>query len=428
MILVIPFICMIALLALGLPIAFSIGIAGMVGILLTGDVNMLIGVLGLSSYNSVASFIFTTVPMFILMAFLASSAGLAKNLFNAADKWFSHIPGGLAIGTIFACGVFGAMSGVSTAAASVMAKIAIPNMRRLGYSDVLSAGTVGVGATLDILIPPSVGFVIYGMMTETSIGKLLLAGIVPGIILGIFLVILITFWVILRPQDAPKAEKASWPERWRSLWPVWPSLILIAIVMVLLYTGICTPTEVGAIGAFAAGVLGVCFGDLNVKGIMDAIKSTLRITAMILMILVGTFIFGAFIALSGVPDKIIAAVTAMDLNRWVVIIGIVVTYFVLSMFMDELPLLILTVQLTFPLVMKLGFDGIWFGVISMIMVMLGLVFPPVGMLAFVVSSTGNVDLVKTYKGTSILMFAILLTLVVLMVYPEIALWLPSTMK
>ncbi len=428
MVLAIPFVTMIVLLALGVPIAFSIGVAGVIGILITGDLNMLIGIMGLSSYNAVASYIFTTVPMFIVMAFLASSAGLARDLFTAADKWLSHIRGGLAMGTVLACGIFGAMSGVSSAAASVMANIAIPNMRRLGYSDVLSAGTVGVGATLDILIPPSVGFVIYGMMTETSIGQLLLAGIVPGIILGVFLVLAIILWVIIRPQDAPKAKAASWSERWRSLWPVWPSLLLITIVIVLLYTGICTPTEVGAIGAFAAGVIGVSLGNLTWGGILNAFKITLRITAMILMILIGTFIFGAFIALSGVPDKIIAGVTAMNLNRWVVVTGIIVSYFVLSMFMDELPLLILTVQLTFPLITKLGFDPIWFGVVSMIMVMMGLVFPPVGMLAFVVSSTGKVDLVKTYKGTSILMLAIVLTLITLMIDPQIALWLPSKMK
>jgi len=425
----VPFMCMIILMILGLPIAFSIGMAGMIGILImTGDLNMIVGVAGMASYTCVASYIFSTVPMFILMAFFASSGGLAKDLFNAADKWFAHVRGGLAIGTVFACGIFGAMSGVSSAAASVMSEIAIPNMRRLGYSETLSAGTVGVGATLDILIPPSVGFVIYGFITGTSIGKLLMAGIVPGIILGIFLIICITVWVIIRPQDAPRAIKRPWAERWQSLWHVWPSLLLITLVTLLLYTGVCTPNEVGAIGAFFAAVIGISLGNLDFKGIVKSFKATLRITAMIFMILIGTFIFSSFIALSGLPQKLVTVVLTMNINRWFVIIGIIAIYFILSMFMDELPLLLLILPFAFPLIIKLGFDPIWYGVISMIMVMLGLVFPPVGMIAFIVSATGKVDLVKTYKGTSILMIAIVMTLIILMLFPDIVLWLPSKMK
>jgi len=427
--LVIPFLCMIVLMILGLPIAFSIGTAGMIGILIiTGDLNMIIGIVGMASYTCVASYIFSTVPMFILMAFFASSGGLAKDLFDAADKWFSHLRGGLAIGTVFACGIFGAMSGVSSAAASVMSEIAIPNMRRLGYSETLSAGTVGVGATMDILIPPSVGLVIYGFITGAPIGKLLIAGIVPGIILGIFLIMCIVLWVIIRPQDAPKAKQTPWAERWQSLWHIWSSLLLITLVTLLLYTGVCTPNEVGAIGAFLAGVIGISLGNLDFKGILNSFKKTLRITAMILMILLGTFIFSTFIALSGLPEKLVTAVVAMNINRWFVIIGIITTYFVLSMFMDELPLLLLTLPFAFPLIIKLGFDPIWYGIVSMIMVMMGLVFPPVGMIAFIVSATGKIDLVKTYKGTSILMIAIVLTLIILMLFPETALWLPSRMK
>jgi tripartite ATP-independent transporter DctM subunit len=420
---------MILLLLLGLPIAFSIGIAGLLGIWITtsGNWNTLIGIVGLTTYGSVATYVLTTIPMFILMAFLASAGGLAKDLYNAADKWLSHIRGGLAVGTVFACGVFGAMSGVSSAAASVMSEIAVPNMRRLGYSDVLSAGTVGVGATLDVLIPPSVGLVIYGLVTETSIGKLLIAGVLPGVILGIFLILCIALWVIIRPEDAPKAQPAPWSERWQSIWPVWPSLLLIMVVIGLLYMGICTPTEVGALGAFVAGVIGIAMGRLTWKGVLDSCRATLRITAMIFMILIGTFIFSAFVALSGIPDTIIAAVSAWNLNRWIVIIGIILIYFGLSMFMDELPLLLLTLGLSFPLITKLGFDPIWFGVVSMLMVMMGLVFPPVGMLAFVVSSTAKIDLMKVYKGTSILMIAIIMTLILVMLFPQTATWLPSRM-
>jgi TRAP-type C4-dicarboxylate transport system permease large subunit len=198
--------------------------------------------------------------------------------------------------------------------------------------------------------------------------------------------------------------------------------------LVLLYTGVVTPTEVGAIGAFVSAVIGVALGRLTWAGAMEALKGTIRTSAMIFMILIGASIFGYYMALSRVPQQVVAAITEMNLNRWVVIIGIVVGYFVVSMFMDEIPLLLLTLQLTFPLITALGFDPIWFGVMSMMMVSMGLVFPPVGLVAFVVSSTANVDLTKVYKGTSILMIAIVITTFLMMLFPQIALWLPATMR
>jgi TRAP-type C4-dicarboxylate transport system permease large subunit len=209
---------------------------------------------------------------------------------------------------------------------------------------------------------------------------------------------------------------------------IWPSLVLILLVLVLLYTGVVTPTEVGAIGAFLSAAIGVAFGRLRWAGAIEALKLTIRTSAMIFMIIIGATIFGSYMALSRVPQQVVAVVGEMNLNRWVVIVGIIVAYFVVSMFMDEIPLLLLTLQLTFPLITNLGFDPIWFGVLSMMMVSMGLVFPPVGMIAFVVSATANVNLMKVYKGTSILMIAIILTTIVIMIFPEVALWLPKTMR
>ena len=424
-----PFILMVVLLLIGFPIAFSLAAAGILGILLTkGDWGTLINIIGMTAFDSVANYTLTTIPMFILMAFLASAGGLADDLFKAASDWLGHLPGGLAIGTCVAVGIFGAMSGVSMAAATVMCQVALPQMRRRGYSDILSCGVVGVGATTDILIPPSVGMVIYGIATETSIGKLLLAGIVPGIIVLIFISIIILIWVLIRPQDAPRSPRVPWAERFRSLWRVWPTLCLILLIMILLYTGICTPIEVGAIGAFFAGLLGVVFGKLRWDGILNAAQMTLRSTAMIFMILIGAFIFGYFMTLSGVPQKVMAFAGGLQVNRWFIMIGIVVAYFVISMFMDELPLMLITLQLTFPLVVSLNFDPVWFGIMNMLMVMMGLVFPPVGLIAFVVSAMSKVELHRVFIGTSILMIGIILTTIMICIWPEIALWLPSTMK
>lgn len=424
-----PFALMVVLLLIGFPIAFSLATTGLLGVyLISNDINIVLGVIGMVTYSSVANYVLTTLPMFILMAYLASSGGLAEDLFQAASDWLGHLRGGLAIGTCVAVGIFGAMSGVSLAAATVMTQVALPRMRRVGYSQELSAGVVGVGATTDVLIPPSVGMVIYGVATETSIGKLLLAGVIPGIMVLIFLAAIILIWSFVRPQDAPCSERAPFSARFKSLWRIWPTLCLIFIVLGLLYTGICTPTEVGALGAFFAALFGALFGKLKWDGIMQAIKMTIRSTAMIFMILIGAFIFSSFMTLSGVPQQVLHFAEGLAVNRWWIILGIIVAYFVISMFMDELPLLLITLQLTFPLILSLKFDPVWFGVMSMLMTMMGLVFPPVGMVCFVVSATSKIELHKVFVGTSILMIAIILTTISLCIWPDIALWLVSTMK
>jgi C4-dicarboxylate transporter DctM subunit len=270
--------------------------------------------------------------------------------------------------------------------------------------------------------------VIYGITTQTSIGKLLIAGVIPGIIVGFFLIVAIMVWVRVRPAHAPETYVVSRAERWAALRRIWSSLLLIMLVIVLLYTGAATPTEVGALGAFLAAVIGVALKRLSWAGAIDAIRQTIKTSGLIFMILIGATIFGYYMAMSQIPQHVVAAVAALELNRWVVISGIVVAYFVVSMFMDELPLLLLTLQLTFPLIVSLGFDPVWFGVMSMLMVSMGLVFPPVGMIAFVVSSSANVSLMKVYTGTSILMIALVLTTILIMIFPGIVLWLPNSMK
>jgi tripartite ATP-independent transporter DctM subunit len=429
MLIALPLIALVVCLLLGVPIAIALAACGMLGIfLVTGDVSKVIGIAGLAPYSTVGDYALTTIPMFILMAYFSASSGLARDLYTAAANALSHIRGGLAIATVFACGIFGAMSGASVAAASVMSKIAMPEMRRHGYSDELAAGAIGVGSTLDILIPPSIAMVIYGIATQTSIGQLLIAGIVPGVLVGVLLAVMIYLWVLVSPKHAPATFRVPKAERRASLLRVWPSLLLIVIVVAMLYTGVATPTEIGALGALMAAIIGFLFGRLTWHGAVDAIKQTIRTSAMIFLILIGATIFGYYMTLSRIPHEVVAYVTDLGLNRWVVIIGIVLVYFIVSMFMDEIPLLLLTLQLTFPLITSLGFDPIWFGVVSMMMVAMGLVFPPVGMIAFVVSATGGVQLTKVYAGTSVLMVALVVTTVLIMVFPEIVLWLPRTMK
>src|SRR5262245_18163544 len=242
MVAALPLIVMVLMLLVGVPIAVALAGSGMLGIyLVTGDLSKVLGIVGIAPFGTVADYALTTIPMFILMAYLSASSGLARDLYTAAANWLSHIRGGLAIATVFACGVFGAMSGASTAAASVMSKVAMPEMRRHGYSDGLAAGAIGIGATLDILLPPSIAMPIYGIATQTSIGKLLIAGVVPGIVAGILLAAMVYLWVVISPKHAPSTYRVSAQERWTSLVRIWPSLLLILLVLVLLYTGIATP-------------------------------------------------------------------------------------------------------------------------------------------------------------------------------------------
>lgn len=427
---IVPFLVLILCFVLSIPIAFSLGTAGFVGLLmLTKDVGVATSIVGLVTYDAVSSYILSAVPMFILMAYLTSSTGLAGDMFKAAQQWTSRFRGGVAVGTVFACGTFGAMSGASLAAASVMSEIAVPSMRKLGYSDTLIGGVISVGSTLDILIPPSVFFVIYGVITETSVSQLLLAGIMPGILLGLFLIICILIWVSIRPQDAPqKGERVSLAEKWRSLYKVWPSILIIVAIMGLLYGGVATPTEVAGLGACLTGLAGLLLRRLSLSGILDAFRGTIRTTVMIFMMLIGAYIFGYYVTQSGAPQKMLALVQAMELNRWLVMVAICVSYFVLSMFMDELPLVLIYLQVTFPLITSLGFNPIWYGVVIAILQMMGLVFPPVGLIAFVVTKVGRIELQKVYKGSSILIVAIVLTLVSIMIFPQITLWIPSSMR
>ena len=417
------------LFSLGVPVAFALAGAGLAGIwLITGSFTSVMAVFGTTPFSSVANYTLTTIPMFILMAFFSASGGLAQDLFDTASSWLSQIRGGLGIATVFACGVFGAMSGTSLAAASVMAAIAMPNMRRFGYSETLAAGVIGVGATLDTLIPPSLSLVLYGILTGQSIGKLLIAGIIPGIVFAIILVSIILIWVTVSPNSAPMTQKGSWEARWRSLIRTWPGISMILLITAALYTGVATPTEVGAIGAFLAAVIGAAMGRLTWASAVDAIKKTISISGMIFMLITGGYIFGYFVTLSQMPQHVMSAVNEMNIHRWVLMTGVCFSYFILSMFMDEIVLMIITIQVAYPLIISLGFDPIWFGVVMILLICIGLVFPPVGTIAFIVSAVTKVDLVKVYKGTSILTIALFITIFLIMLFPQIVLWLPSTMK
>lgn len=284
----IPMFLLLVLLATGMPIAFSMGIAGAVGLLFIGGTDLFLGIIQTTPYDSVAVFLFTTIPMFILMAELMTASDMTKDIFNASNKWMGHLPGGLGIATVFAGAGLGAVSGSSTASAATLATSAVPEMKKYGYKSHFAMGVSSISGTLAIMIPPSIVLILYGILTDTGVGSLLIAGIIPGIITAIGYVITILYWVKRDPSVAPKIpQKVPLDERLQSLKPIWPVLILMSVVIGGIYAGIVTATEAGALGAFATFVIALLMRKLKMKGISKALNNTLRSTAMIMLIIIG---------------------------------------------------------------------------------------------------------------------------------------------
>lgn len=428
LILVLPLIGMIALIAIGMPVAFSMGVAGAIGLFFIGGFDSLMGILGTSPYRTAASYTLTTVPLFILMAEFIVKSEIIHEIFEAGYKWLGHLPGGVAIATVMADAGFGAMCGSSTAAAAAMSSVAIPQMKRLQYKDSLSGGVVAIAGTLAIMIPPSIVFIIYGSVTETSIGKLLIAGIVPGVLAAIALALAIYVWVKIDPSVSPPQQAWSWSERMHSLKYVWPMFVLFAVVVGTIYTGVATPTESAAFGATAALIIGLAQRRLNREKIFAACLSTIKSTVMIFVLIIGAMIFGYYMTMTQLAQDFVKVIAASGLDRWVIMGGLVVFYIALGCILDQIAILLLTLPITFPLVMSLGFDPIWFGVIITALAEIGLITPPVGLNCFIVSQVSRLPLEQVFKGATILMLGEVIVLALLMAFPEIVLWLPSMME
>ena len=423
----VPLVLMLVLLMIGLPVAFSMGITGILGIWMIGGWDSVMGILGTSPFRSAAHYTLTTVPLFILMAEFITSANITRDVFQIAYRWFGHLPGGLAVATVFADAGFGAMCGSSTAAAASMSKVVIPEMKRLHYKDELSAGVVAVAGTLAVLIPPSVPMIIYGTATETSVGKLLIAGIVPGIIATLILAGTVMAWAMADKTLCPRIEPFSWKERFEAINAILPVVVLFLLVIGSIYTGFATPTESAAVGATGALLIGLGMRRLKVVGVLDSITSTIKSTGTIFIIIICATIFGYYLTMSQIPQAVVGLISAMDVNRWVIMGLLVVLYLALGCIMDQIAILLLTLPIVFPLVDALGFDAIWFGVISIVLVEIGLATPPVGLNVFIVSSVGNIPLGTAFKGSMILLVACFLSLLLFLGFTEIVLWVPNRM-
>lgn len=424
---VIPFLLLFTFLALGMPVAIGLGLAGAIGLFMTGGLYSLLGIFETTPYSSVASYAWIVAPMFILMAEFLSASRIINDLFRAAHKWLGHLPGGLAIATIFASGLLGALSGSSTASAATIASSAAPQMKTYGYSNKLAMGVVSMGGTLSILIPPSTILIIYGIITESPIDKLFIAGIVPGILTGLGFCIVIIMWAFVKPLDAPRMSPAPYSDRFKSLKLLWPILLLLGFVLISIYMGIVTLTEAAGLAALGSFIIPLIMKRFTVKSINQALSNSLKTTTMIFTIIISGHIFGYYLAITQVTQKLINFISVLDVSKWTIILVIVAIYLILGFFMDQIAILLLTLPLTFPVAMSLGFDPIWFGIVVAKTAEIGLVTPPLGLNIFVASGAAKEDIKVAFKGVMPFVVIDLIILIALIAFPLISTFLSDQM-
>ena len=416
------------LLLFGVPVAFSLAVAGAVGLFMIGGWDSLVGILETTTLSSVSAYELVSIPMFILMAEFVILSGIANGLFEAASLWVGRVRGGLAMATALAGAGFGAISGSSTASAATLASTSLPAMLRQGYDPKLASGVVAISGTLAMLIPPSVALVLYGVIADISVGKLLIAGVIPGLIVTLAIMLTVYVIVLFDPKAAPTAVSVPWRVKFGALKELGPMLLLFGLITVCIYTGLSTPTEASAIGALGALGLAVRSGNFSLTAFMSACSRSARTTCMILLIIVGAHIFGYFFTLTRTTYSIVSWVSALPLDPFVILAIILFGYIVLGCVMDQAAILILTVPVVLPVIKALGFDPVWFGVMVVVTAELGMVTPPVGLNVFVVSKTTGMPLGTVFHGVWPHVVAHILILVLLTVVPGLVMWLPSNMQ
>lgn len=416
-----------ALLAAGTPVGFAMAFSGCVGLWSFGGWPVVAGILQTTPLSTVSSYELITIPMFLLMADLVLLSGVADDLFAAAAAWVGRIPGGLGMATAMAGAGFGAICGTSTASAATLSSTSLPAMIRQGYEPKMAAGVVAISGTLAMLLPTSVALVIFGLLAEVNIGRLLVSGIIPAILVTATIMLTILLLVVQDPARAPTAAAVPWARRFALLWRVSPMLVLFTLVTGTIYLGVATPTESSAFGAFGALVLATLKGKVTPSSLRQTLVRAAHGTCMIVLIIVGASIFGTFFTLTNVTQDLVAWVGGLDTSRYVIITLILAGYIVLGSFMDQIAILVLTVPVVLPLVKSLGFDPIWFGIIKIVTAEVGMITPPIGLNCFIVARYADRPVEEVFRGTWPHFLAHLVAIAILVAFPEIVLWLPSHM-
>ncbi len=418
-------IVLLILIMLKVPIGFSMLIIGVVGYGVIIGPTAALAKMGTDIFNNAHNYSLSVIPMFTLMGMFIGCAGLGKDMFNAFNAWFGHIKGGLAIAAIITCAAFAAVSGSVIATTATIAVIAVPEMRRMNYAESLAAGSVASGSTLGILIPPSSVLIIYGVLTEESIGQLLIAGIVPGLMTAVLLAFVAYLMVRIKPELAPGSTKTPMKERFRSLKTIWPIPAIFIFTMGGMFLGVFTPTEGGAMGAFLSLVFCLISRRMNLKAFFAALYDTVKVGGMLMVIVIGGIIFGNFISVSRIPGFL--AVHMAEMPPIALLATIFAAYFVSGFFMDAMATLVIFTSLFYPLIINAGYNGIWYGIITILMILIGFLTPPVGVVSVVTSGITKIKLETVFKGTIPFWFALIASTVILMVFPDIATFLPNLM-
>jgi tripartite ATP-independent transporter DctM subunit len=424
------FALMMALIVVRMPIAISMFLCGALGFGLIAGWTPLIGLMAEAPYSRVANNELTVIPLFVLMGQFASEGGISQALYRSARAWVGHYRGGIAMATIGGCAAFGAICGSSVATGATMATVAMPEMRRYGYSGALATGVLAAGGTLGILIPPSIILVIYAILTEQSLAHLFLAAIIPGIIATAGYGIAVWAYVRIRPEAGPAAEPAPWPERIRSLKTVWPVAVIFVTVIGGIYVGAFTPTEGAAIGAAATGLFSWTIGGMRIAGIKAAILETARISGMIFLILIGAEFYSSFLALSQIPVSLSEWIGGLGWPPYSILLVIVVIYLMLGCVMDGLAMILLTIPVFLPMIIGLDFGipaeavPIWFGILVLIVVEVGLITPPIGINVYVINSMAEgVPMTESFKGIVPFFLSDLVRIAIILLVPATTTWL-----
>ncbi len=414
---------------LRVPLAFAMGFVGFIALGLMRGWGPTAASAAQVVYDTGFAYTLSVVPLFILMGNFVAKAGLAHELFRAAYAFIGHVRGGLAHATVLACAGFGAICGSSIATAATMSKVAYPSMKKLGYSDYLSTGVIAAGGTLGIMIPPSTILVIYGIVTETNIGKLFAAGIIPGLLTAGLLMAGVA-WITWRdPTAGPAGERSTWPERWRAVRGIWGVALLVVVVLGGIYGGVFTATEGAGIGASGAFFFALARGALPPKVLLQVLVESARTTAMLFTILIAAMMFSNFINFTSMPGDLRDWITHLGLSPVLVVGAMMLIYILLGTIMEELSMVLLTIPVFFPIVTALGFDPVWFGVLIVFVVQIGLISPPVGMNLFVLNALlDGVSLKQIFRGVWLFVLMLIVAMLLVLEMPQLALWLPGFMK
>lgn len=424
---IISIIVLVLLILFRVPVGFSLLLIGFLGISYLRGFDVGLAQLASSSFATVNNYSMSVIPLFVLMGIFMSSTGLGFDLFNAVNKWIGHLRGGLAMATVGAATIFSAISGSANATTATLARITIPEMERHHYRTDFSAAAVAAGGTLGSVIPPSVLLILYGTLTSEPIGPLLIAGIIPGFILALMLIGLIYTQVRLNPELAPhNNERTSFKEKIASLKTIWPFMLIFIVSIGGIYIGIFTPNEAGAVGAASAFLVSILTKRMSVKILFNSLNETLRISVMIFYVLIGASLFSRFLAMTKVPMSLSSTIGSLSLSPYVILILILAMYFILGMFLESIAIMVLTLPIIYPILTQLGFDGIWFGVILVLIINIGVLTPPLGLNVYIVSGIiKHVPIQNIFRAVIPSIVTMLICIVLLTVFPDLVTVLPD---